>query len=103
MVDRSFGGPVMMASSEGGMDIEEVAANTPDKILKAPFGSDGKLDEQASAGQGGAGLHEELGGGGAGSGLARACPRMPMQSRTVSLAPVRSHVLLCVPACAQDA
>lgn len=44
VVDRSFGGPVMMASSEGGMDIEEVAANTPDKILKAPFGSDGKLD-----------------------------------------------------------
>ena len=37
VVDRSVGGPVMMASSEGGMDIEEVAAHTPEKILKAPF------------------------------------------------------------------
>ncbi|MEM7311047.1 MAG: ADP-forming succinate--CoA ligase subunit beta [Planctomycetota bacterium] len=37
VVDREQQVPVMMASSEGGMDIEEVAANTPEKILKAPF------------------------------------------------------------------
>ncbi len=43
VVDRAAGGPVMMASSEGGMDIEEVAAKTPEKILKAPFGSKGDL------------------------------------------------------------
>jgi succinyl-CoA synthetase beta subunit len=34
--DRSQGVPVLMASAEGGMDIEEVAAKTPDKILKVP-------------------------------------------------------------------
>ena len=36
-MDRAYGCPVMMASSEGGMDIEEVAANTPEKILKEPI------------------------------------------------------------------
>src|SRR5258708_19711405 len=34
VVDRATGKPVFMASSEGGMDIEEVAANRPEKILK---------------------------------------------------------------------
>ena len=34
LVDRSSGQVVVMASSEGGMDIEEVAAKTPEKILK---------------------------------------------------------------------
>jgi succinyl-CoA synthetase beta subunit len=34
VLDRSLGKVVFMASSEGGMDIEEVAAHTPDKILK---------------------------------------------------------------------
>jgi len=34
-LDRSVGLPVLMASSEGGMEIEEVAAKTPEKILKA--------------------------------------------------------------------
>src|SRR6478752_2560504 len=33
VVDRGFGRVVVMASSEGGMDIEEVAAKTPEKIL----------------------------------------------------------------------
>jgi len=36
-VDRDAKRPVMMASSEGGMEIEKVAAETPDKILKAAF------------------------------------------------------------------
>ena len=34
LVDRGTGQVVMMASQEGGMDIEEVAAKTPEKILK---------------------------------------------------------------------
>ena len=33
-LDRAIGKPVLMASAEGGMDIEEVAANTPELILK---------------------------------------------------------------------
>ena len=32
VLDRASGKPVFMASSEGGMDIEEVAAKTPEKI-----------------------------------------------------------------------
>lgn len=34
LVDRATGRVTMMASSEGGMDIEEVAAHSPEKILK---------------------------------------------------------------------
>ncbi|MEM9882506.1 MAG: ADP-forming succinate--CoA ligase subunit beta [Planctomycetota bacterium] len=37
VVDRARGCPVMMGSSEGGMDIEEVAAKTPEKIIKEPI------------------------------------------------------------------
>jgi len=66
VVDRERRQPVVMASSEGGMDIEEVAAKTPERILKAPFapaagladadarrlaqgiGLSGKLAEQAA-------------------------------------------------------
>src|SRR5438132_4553966 len=36
VLDRERGVPVMMASSEGGVDIEEVAAKSPEKILKLP-------------------------------------------------------------------
>jgi succinyl-CoA synthetase beta subunit len=35
VIDRAIGRPVMMASSEGGVEIEEVAARTPEKILRA--------------------------------------------------------------------
>ena len=35
-VDRVFGGPVMIASESGGMEIEEVAAQDPDRIHKEP-------------------------------------------------------------------
>ncbi len=42
-IDRKTQSPVMMASSEGGMDIEEVAAHHPEKILRAAFGSNGAL------------------------------------------------------------
>ena len=34
VLDRAQGVPVLMASAEGGMDIEEVAAKHPEKILK---------------------------------------------------------------------
>ncbi|MBX7124404.1 MAG: ADP-forming succinate--CoA ligase subunit beta [Cyclobacteriaceae bacterium] len=34
LLDRSKGKPVIMASTEGGMNIEEVAAATPEKIVK---------------------------------------------------------------------
>ena len=34
LLDRAQGRNVIMASTEGGMDIEEVAENTPDKIMK---------------------------------------------------------------------
>jgi len=35
LVDRSVGRPVCIASSAGGMEIEKVAAETPEKILRA--------------------------------------------------------------------
>jgi succinyl-CoA synthetase beta subunit len=37
VLDRVQGEPVFMASAAGGMDIEEVAARTPEAILKEPF------------------------------------------------------------------
>ncbi|MFT5831249.1 MAG: succinyl-CoA synthetase beta subunit, partial [Bacteroidia bacterium] len=40
-IDRKRRLPVLMCSTEGGMDIEEVAANTPEKIHTATFGPDG--------------------------------------------------------------
>jgi succinyl-CoA synthetase beta subunit len=36
VLDRAIGLPVLMASAEGGMDIEEVAAHSPEKIFKVP-------------------------------------------------------------------
>jgi succinyl-CoA synthetase beta subunit len=37
VLDRGVGKPVLMASAEGGVDIEEVAATTPEKILRVPI------------------------------------------------------------------
>ena len=37
VVDRETGTPVMIVSSEGGMDIEEVAESQPEKIVRIPF------------------------------------------------------------------
>jgi len=37
VVDRATKGPVYMVSSEGGVDIETVAAETPEKIFKLPI------------------------------------------------------------------
>jgi succinyl-CoA synthetase beta subunit len=37
VLDRGLGVPILMACAEGGVDIEEVAAKTPEKILKEPI------------------------------------------------------------------
>ena len=37
VLDRAASRPIMMASTEGGMDIEEVAAKTPEKLVKEPI------------------------------------------------------------------
>ena len=37
VVDRETGGPMLIASSEGGMNIEDVAHNTPEKIIHEAF------------------------------------------------------------------
>jgi succinyl-CoA synthetase beta subunit len=37
LLDRATSRPVVMASTEGGMDIEEVAAKTPEKISRNPL------------------------------------------------------------------
>lgn len=36
-MEREFGGPVMIASSQGGVNIEEVARDNPDAIIKEPI------------------------------------------------------------------
>jgi succinyl-CoA synthetase beta subunit len=43
VVDRGVGGPVLIASSEGGVDIEQVAARTPERIFHEPFEPDAGL------------------------------------------------------------
>ncbi len=40
VIDRACGLPVLMVSSEGGVNIEEVAAETPELIFKEPFHPD---------------------------------------------------------------
>ncbi|MDB9744145.1 ADP-forming succinate--CoA ligase subunit beta [Fibrobacterales bacterium] len=50
-IDRAIGGPVIMISQEGGMEIEEVAEETPDAILKQHPAIDvGITDEMAAEG-----------------------------------------------------
>ncbi len=47
VVDREASGPVLIMSSEGGMEIEQVAHESPEKILKAPFDIDDGLTAAA--------------------------------------------------------
>ena len=48
VLDRSLGMPILMACAEGGVDIEEVAAHSPEKILKVPVSPEtGLLSFQA--------------------------------------------------------
>jgi succinyl-CoA synthetase beta subunit len=44
VIDRSLGGPVLMACAEGGVEIEEVAARNPDAILKTVVNPDRGLE-----------------------------------------------------------
>jgi succinyl-CoA synthetase beta subunit len=48
-LDRATGRNTVMASTEGGMDIEEVAAKHPEKILKETIHPNGWQDHQARA------------------------------------------------------
>lgn len=43
VIDRDRSTPILIASSEGGMDIEEIAHKMPGKILQLPMSIDGKL------------------------------------------------------------
>jgi succinyl-CoA synthetase beta subunit len=43
VLDRAIGLPVLMACAEGGVEIEEVAARTPEKIRKMPVNPDAGL------------------------------------------------------------
>lgn len=48
MMERSYGGPVMLASSIGGVNIEEIAAETPEAIITEPIDiNTGVTKEQA--------------------------------------------------------
>jgi succinyl-CoA synthetase beta subunit len=49
VVDRDNRSPVLIASSEGGMEIEEVAARHPEKILRAAFSPRAGLRAEAAA------------------------------------------------------
>lgn len=49
LVDRGAGGPIVIGSQDGGMDIEQVAADTPERIFHVPFDPHaGLTQEQAS-------------------------------------------------------
>lgn len=43
IIDREKAEPILIASPEGGVEIEEVAEKTPEKILKLPISLDGTL------------------------------------------------------------
>jgi succinyl-CoA synthetase beta subunit len=58
VLDRVQGKPVFMASAAGGMDIEEVAAKTPELILKETMGPEGLSQEQARKLAAGIGIPE---------------------------------------------
>jgi succinyl-CoA synthetase beta subunit len=45
IVDRDSAVPLIMASQEGGMEIEEVAEATPEKILKMPLTAEGEISK----------------------------------------------------------
>lgn len=49
LMDRGFGGPVMVGSPEGGMDIEEVAEKNPGAIFKDPIDIMTGMTEQQAA------------------------------------------------------
>ena len=61
LLDRATSRPIVMASTEGGMDIEEVAARTPEKIIKETIDpATGMMPYQARKLAGALGLRGEL-------------------------------------------
>ena len=42
-IDRQCGAPILIASPDGGMDIEEIAATRPERLLTISLGADGVL------------------------------------------------------------
>jgi len=43
VIDRATSQPILIASPEGGMEIEEIAEKSPEKILKIAFGRNGRI------------------------------------------------------------
>ena len=60
LLDRSVGKFLVMASTEGGMDIEDVAENTPEKIIRVHTEIDSITDRQAGLIAHGLGLSGDL-------------------------------------------
>ena len=60
LLDRSVGKFLVMASTEGGMDIEDVAENTPEKIIRVHTEVDSITDTQAGQVAHGLGLSGDL-------------------------------------------
>jgi succinyl-CoA synthetase beta subunit len=61
LLDRAISRPVVMASTEGGVDIEEVAAKTPERIVKEPIDpAVGMMPYQARKIAAGLGLNGDL-------------------------------------------
>ena len=61
LLDRAVSRPIVMASTEGGMDIEEVAARTPEKIIRETIDpAVGMMPYQARKLAGALGLHGDL-------------------------------------------
>lgn len=61
MMERAFNGPVVIASSQGGVNIEDVAAETPDAIFYEPIDIlKGLSKEQAEKVARAVGLEEHL-------------------------------------------
>lgn len=61
MMERAFNGPVVIASSQGGVNIEEVAAENPDAIVYEPINiTKGLTKEQAEKVARAVGLEEHL-------------------------------------------
>ncbi|XP_059489825.1 succinate--CoA ligase [ADP-forming] subunit beta, mitochondrial [Neocloeon triangulifer] len=60
MMERAFAGPVLIASAQGGVNIEEVAAENPDAIIKEPIDIvKGMTKEQAAGVAAQVGLAEQ--------------------------------------------
>ncbi|EEC14163.1 succinyl-CoA synthetase, beta subunit, putative, partial [Ixodes scapularis] len=49
MMEREFNGPLIVASSQGGVNIEEVAKENPDAILKLPISIDSGIDRDETS------------------------------------------------------